>query len=419
MRLCARLVLVAVLMPTSLIACEFDLERVRVFIPFDAGPLDDEAPLCDVKVRIDLTDDGEVDLERTYHFAQDGTLRRLEENLAEGVFSSSELDEPLDPFAPPRETLFAIDDTVAARVVAKSRLDPTGPGASHVAKAGFVDDRLRTLEITGEDFELGPANFGGGAEFIQATASWRSDTEAGWNHFEFENRYVTKGEDGVVRTSTYGEAITFSRDAGAPGVFSANARTQSTSDGFQTSVREFDVVGSRDADGIARTFTVTDLSTAVPYPITVDVERTPEIDVLTRIEGGFVTASVHVEKSARGHAHRVWAPGSSFFCRTAVTDPLGTPLWLRIDASSCVPLVEEVRGASGFVERVVMTSRTVTFTVESTCDDVCTLREARALDDGSMLAIADAVVYVSPIRVMLRAEQNAVVDNAPSCEVSP
>lgn len=403
-------------LPLALLSgCELDLERVRIFIPFDPGPIDDASPLCDVKVHIDFTDDGLFDLERTYHFAQNGTLRKLDEAVGDGFLSASELDEPLDVFAPPRETVFEYDNAVFDRIVAKTRLDPSGAGASRVAKAGFVDDHLRTSEVIGEDAEIGPATSFIGYDFVQATASWRRDEEEAWRNFEFENRYVTRSEDDSSSTSTYGESLTHTLELETSVGFLA--RTRTTSNGFETNVREFLVAATRDAGGLLNTVYVDGFDFS--FSSTIEIERTDAaVDIVAFTDEGFTTASVQVEKSGRGHVHRVWEPGSFFACRTAVTDPLGTPLWLRNDASWCLPLVEEVRGVGGLVERVVMATRTVTFAIESTCDDVCTLREARPLDDGSMLALADALFYVSPIRVVLRAEQNAVVDDAPFCEVS-
>jgi len=401
-----------------------DVDRVRVLFPFDAGPLDDATHLCTATVSIDLNDDGEADVRRVYQFAPDGRLRTFEEVLLErGPVLPPADDGPLIAlddvnFESGVRTAFAFDDGWPDRLVAKSRLSSAAGTPSVVAKGGFVDDRLRTLELQGTTVSFGPRVVGIIANATRRRGVWRTDESGAWSVYDREDVLARSDGTGIADTSIIRESLHLRETSDVTSVGEAT-RTFEQSGSTLSSLR-YQVDLEFDDDGLPKHATFVDLQVGAPDSILLTVTRAHDhLTIDAAEQSGPGAWSVVVDRSARGHVHRVQRPGSLVTCRVVVTDPLGTPLWLRNHYLECAPLVAEERDATGRVTRVVTTARTVSFVTESTCDDLCTLHEAAPLDDGSVLALANRIAPVSPVPVVLDAFQRDVADPTPSCAVLP
>jgi len=410
----APLVLVALTLACALVGCEVDLERVRVYLPFDAGALDDAETLCEAVVDIDLNEDGIDDLVRTYTFAPDGTLRTLVEEA--GGANPRDLQDDPPEIGAPRETAFVVDADVPHRVLSMTRLDAFG-GAALSARAGFVEGRLRTSRTSGRTTTLGPrldSTWTSGV--IVVSRAWTQDETGAWATYRALERAIDSGT-GTPIVSTREEVLDVFVDEDS--IVGELTRTSDSGGGpFTTGQYVFAL--HLDNDGVPIWMNTSNAFGGAGDSSIYDIARTAggiEVDVIDGNGAGARTGVL--ERGPRGHVYRVQRAGSLVTCRVAITDPLGVPLWLAAVANECAPLLEEELDDDGFARSVTTGVRRVQMALTTTCDDVCVLAPAPPLDDASALGILERRTALSPSPAFFESQQRALTEHVPACEVVP
>lgn len=397
----------------ALTGCEADLERVRVYFPFDAGALDETEILCAAIVEIDLNEDGIDDLTRTYTFAADGTLRTLIEE-AGGANPFALQDDPPEIGAP-RETVFLVDPRAPHRVVSLTRLD-VGGGAAVSARAGFVDGRLRSARYGGRTTTLGPrVNTTWTSGTLAVTRGWATDETGAWRTFRAEERATDSGSGSPVVAIREDTLELSGSDTSLVGTLTRTTTVVDTTyvSGLYT------VALVVDDDGVPASMTTMDQFNGTSQTATYEVNRAPDRVSIDVVYGDGVGARTGIaERGPRGHVYRVQRAGSLVVCRVAITDPLGFPLWLAADPNECAALLDEEIDEQGFARTVTTGVRRVAMSFTTTCDDACVLAPAPPIDDGSALALLDRWAMLSPAPVLFESGQDALVEHVPACEVA-
>lgn len=397
----------------ALAGCEVDLERVRVYLPFDAGALDDAETLCTAVVDIDLNEDGIDDLVRTYTFAPDGTLRALVEEA--GGANPRDLQDDPPEIGTPRETVFVVDAEAPHRVLSMTRLDAFG-GTTLSARAGFVEGHLRTSRTSGRTTTLGPrldSTWASGV--IAVSRTWTQDESGAWASFRVLERATDSGT-GTPIVSTREEVLDVSITGNS--IVGELART-SDNGGGPYSTGQYVFALHLDQDGVPIWMNTSSVFGGAGDSSIYEIARTPEGIVVDVVDGNGAGARTGVlERGPRGHVYRVQRAGSLVTCRVAITDPLGVPLWLAAVANECAPLVDEELDDEGFARSVTTGVRRVEMALTTTCDDVCVLAPAPPIDDASALGILERRTALSPSPIFFESRSRALTEHVPACEVA-